>query len=130
MFKRFFINTSNFFVQAKCGSSSDAVAQRCFVKKVFLEISQNSQENNCARISFFPQVFNFIKKRTLAQVFSCEFYEISQNTFSYRTPPWLLLHPLRFLKFQDSNFSTQSIKLIWLVKICTQSFISNAILFA
>ena len=24
---------------------------------------------------------NFIKKETLAQVFSCEFYEISKNTF-------------------------------------------------
>ena len=30
---------------------------------------------------------NFIKKETLAQVFSCEFCEISKNTFSYRTPP-------------------------------------------
>ena len=29
-----------------------AVAQRCSVKKVFLEISQNSQENTCARVSF------------------------------------------------------------------------------
>ena len=29
---------------------------------------------------------NFIKKETLAQVFSCEFYEISKNTFFYRTP--------------------------------------------
>ena len=28
---------------------------------------------------------NFIKKETLAQVFSCEFCEISKNTFSYRT---------------------------------------------
>ena len=28
-----------------------------------------------------------LKKETLAQVFSCEFYEISKNTFSYRTPP-------------------------------------------
>ena len=27
-------------------------AQRCSVKKMFLEISQNSQENNFARISF------------------------------------------------------------------------------
>ena len=26
-----------------------------------------------------------IKKKTLAQVFSCEFCEISKNTFSYRT---------------------------------------------
>ena len=29
----------------------EAVAQRCPVKKVFLEISQNSQENTCARVS-------------------------------------------------------------------------------
>ena len=29
---------------------------------------------------------DFIKKETLAQVFSCEFYEISKNTFFYRTP--------------------------------------------
>ena len=28
---------------------------------------------------------NFIKKETLAQVFSCEFCEISKNIFSYRT---------------------------------------------
>ena len=36
--------------------SSEAVAQRCSVKKVFLEISQNSQENTCARASFFNKV--------------------------------------------------------------------------
>ena len=59
----------------------EAVIRRCSVKKVFLEILQNSQENNCARVSFF-----FIKKETLAQVFSCEFCEISKNTFYYRTP--------------------------------------------
>ena len=28
-----------------------------------------------------------MEKETLAQVFSCEFYEISYNIFSYRTPP-------------------------------------------
>ena len=31
----------------------EAVVQRCSVKNVFLEISQNSQENTCARVSFF-----------------------------------------------------------------------------
>ena len=31
-------------------------------------------------------VCNFTKKETLAQVFSCEFCEISKNTFYYRTP--------------------------------------------
>ena len=31
--------------------------------------------------------FNFIKKETLAQVFSCQFCEISKDTFVYRTHP-------------------------------------------
>ena len=30
---------------------------------------------------FLQQACNFIKKETLAQVFSCEFCEISKNTF-------------------------------------------------
>ena len=41
---------------------SITAVQRCSVKKVFLALSQNSQEN------------------------SCEFCEISKNIFSYRTP--------------------------------------------
>ena len=32
-------------------------------------------------------LFSFVKKETLAQVFSCEFCEIPKNTFSYRIPP-------------------------------------------
>ena len=46
-------------------------------RKVFLEISQNSQGNTCAGVSFLT--CNLIKKETLAQVFSCEFCEISKN---------------------------------------------------
>ena len=64
----------------------EAVAQRCSVKKVFLEILQNSQENTCARVSIFIKLQAFIKIEALAQVFSCEFCEISKNTFSYRMP--------------------------------------------
>ena len=71
--------------------SPEAVVKRCSVKKVFLEISQNSLENICARVSFLiklqAEAGNFIKKETLAQVFSYEFCEFSKNTFSYRTPP-------------------------------------------
>ena len=48
---------------------------------VFSEILQNSQENTCARDSFL----------TLAQVFSCEFYKISKNTFLQNTTGRLLL---------------------------------------
>ena len=38
-------------------------------------------------INITTQVCNFIKKESLAQVFSCEFCKISKNTFPYRTPP-------------------------------------------
>ena len=49
---------------------------------MFLKISQNSQENTCARVSFLQsEVCNFITKDTLAQVFSCEFCEIFKNIF-------------------------------------------------
>ena len=50
--------------------------RRCSVKKLFLEISQNSQENTCAQV---------------AQVFSCEFCEISKNKFFPELLRWLLL---------------------------------------
>ena len=63
----------------------EAVVQRCSVKKVFLEISQSSQENPCARASFLiklqAEACNFITKETLTQVFSREFCKISKNTF-------------------------------------------------
>ena len=44
----------------------EEVVQRCSVKMVFLKISQNQQENTCARGSFS------LKKEIVAQVFSCE----------------------------------------------------------
>ena len=49
--------------------------------EVFLKISQNSQENTCARVSVLIklQACNFIKKETLVQLFSCEFCEIFKN---------------------------------------------------
>ena len=37
----------------KLDKKTEAVARRCSVKKVFWEISQNSQESTCARVSFF-----------------------------------------------------------------------------
>ena len=43
---------------------------------------QSSLFNKVAGLS--PETL--FKKETLAQVFSCEFCEISTNTFSYRTP--------------------------------------------
>ena len=64
-------------------------ATEVFCKKMFLEISQNSLENICTRASFLiklqAEACNFTKKETLAQVFSCEFYKISRNTFLQNT---------------------------------------------
>ena len=51
--------------------NAEAIAQRYSVKKAFLEISQNSQENTCARVP----------KRDTAKVISREFCEIFKNTF-------------------------------------------------
>ena len=51
---------------------------------MFLQISFNSQEKTCARVSFLIKLQalgSFIKKDTLPQVFSCEFCEICKNSF-------------------------------------------------
>ena len=54
-------------------------------KKVFLKISQFSQKNTCITVSYLifqlPQARNFIKKETLAEVFSCEYFEILKSIF-------------------------------------------------
>ena len=62
---------------------------------MFLEISQNSQENTCAR--------DFIKKETLVEVLSYEFRKISENTFFTEHLRWLLLN-------QSLNFAENYMK--------------------
>ena len=65
--------------------------------KVFLEISQNSQENTCAMAAFLIKLQasalrpKALLKKTLAQVFSCEFREISKSNFLQNTSRRLLL---------------------------------------
>ena len=59
----------------------EAVIRGVLLKKVFLEISQNSQENSCARVSFLiklqASISNFFQKQTLVQLFSFELCGIS-----------------------------------------------------
>ena len=83
---------------------------------VVLEISQNSQENTCARVSFL------IKLQTLAQVFSCEFCEISKNTFSYRTPPVTVSDIITYQlhHYLSSWFSTFEPSIFWQLPYCSQ----------
>ena len=69
--------------RAKNSCLKEAVVQRCSVKKMFLEIWQNSQKNTFSRV--WAEAYNFIKKEALTQVFSCEFCDISKDTFLCRT---------------------------------------------
>ena len=90
-------------IKSSCGNSFRSSHQRCSVKKVFLEISQNSQESTCARVSFLIKLLFFLKKETLAQVFSCEFYEISKNTF-FTEHLWTTSSVLYLFQMILSNF--------------------------
>ena len=54
----------------------------CFVKKGILRnFAKFTKKHLCLRPAPVPEACNLIKKEPLAKVFSCEFWEISQNTF-------------------------------------------------
>ena len=59
--------------------------QRRSMKKVFLEISQNSQENTCARVSFL------LKKRPWHRCFLVNFAKFARTPFLQNTSGRLLL---------------------------------------
>ena len=75
--------------------TTEAATRNVLYRKVFLEILRNSQENTLVRVSFLiklqASVCDFIKNKTLAQVFFCEFCEVSKNTF-FTEHLWLLLY--------------------------------------
>ena len=55
--------------------------RRCYVRKgVLRNFAKFTGKNQCQSL-FFNKAAGFIKRETLAQVFSCEFCEISKNTF-------------------------------------------------
>ena len=94
-------------------AAAQAVIQRCSAKKVFLEISQNSQENTYARVSFLIKTF-FIKKDPLAQVLFCKFCDIWKNTFPHRNLWWLFLsyEEIQYVKLNQMFFRHQEIRLM------------------
>ena len=57
----------------------------CSIKKVFLNISQISQEKTCPKAYFLiklpPEDCNFTEKETLTGVFFCQYWEIFKNIF-------------------------------------------------
>ena len=67
------------FVWIYLGSSHP----EAFCKKVLLEYCKTHRKTPVSESHFL----NFIQKETLVQVFFCEFCEIFQKSFSYRTLP-------------------------------------------
>ena len=93
----------------------EGVAQTCSVKKLFLEISQNSQENICTRVSFS------IKKRLCHRCFPVNFEKFLRTSFFIEHLCSLLLKNLwniicwsQFLKLNFiKDFKSSFNSLLW-----------------
>ena len=73
----------------------EAVAKRCSVKKIFLEISQNLQKNICARASFLimlqASALQLYLKRLWHRCFLVNFVKFLRTPFHTKHLWWLLL---------------------------------------
>ena len=81
--------------------------QRYSIKKVFLKVSQNSQENICVRVSFFNNnLLNLLKNSLWHRCFFSEFCEIHRKApFLQNTSGWLLLKNSFWIYYQKMRFS-------------------------
>ena len=72
-----------------------ADAHTCSAKKVFLEISQNSQENTCARVSFLIKLqaapATLLKKKLWHRCFPVNLAKFLRTPFFTEHLWWLLL---------------------------------------
>ena len=63
----------------------EAVAQRCSLRKLFLEISQNYEENTCTRVSFLIKLqavpATLLKKRLCHRCFPVNFAKFLRTRF-------------------------------------------------
>ena len=92
------VNTTNF--KNKCSSNIFRMESLCpsvwfrssrpevFCKKMFLKISQSSQENTCARVSF---LITLLKKRLWHRCFPVNFVKFLRTPFLTELLRWLLL---------------------------------------
>ena len=93
------------------------VCQRLFFNKV-----ADLRPATLLKKSLWPKVCNFIKKESLPQVFSCEFCEISRNTFFTEHLRRLLL---KFQNFWEHLFGKSSANscfcIVWVHCVCPVS---------
>ena len=100
----------NFRIKTVC---LEAVSRRCSVKKVFLKISQNSQKNTCARVSFLIKLqaiagvlrrsATLLKKRLWHRCFPVNFAKFSRTPF-FRKQAASIYFFLHFLYISSIHF--------------------------
>ena len=78
--------------------NAEGVIWRCSVKKVFLEILQNSRESTCARVSFL------LKKRLCHKCFPVNFSKFVRTPFLMEHL-WWLLRLLVITKYSQQVFT-------------------------
>ena len=83
----------------------EEVAERCSVKKVFLETLQNLQENTCARISFLIKFrpATLLKKRLWHRCFRLNFAKFLRTPFLTEYLWSLLLHQEIYFSVRKTN---------------------------
>ena len=83
------------YIYSLCFRSSYRINRVALWKKVFLKISQNSQENTCVRVSFLIKLqalaCNYIKKKDWHRCFLSYFARLLREPFLQNTPGRLLL---------------------------------------
>ena len=79
----------------------EAVVRRCSVKKLFLEISQKSQENTCARVPF-------LIKRLWHRSFPVNFAKLSRTPFFIEQLWCLLLLKLTAVNYHGPKYVFES----------------------
>ena len=95
-----------------------------YKKSVFLKISQNSQENTCARVCSRFQPATLLKKRLWHRCFPVNFAKLLRTLF-YRTPPVAAsVHCTLHCKIARSNGSGVSVKNL-LLKMSTATLLKK-----
>ena len=106
-----------------CSSKkTEAVVRKCFVKKVFLEILQNSQETTCAKV-FSNKVTSLkpatlLKKRIWHRCFPVNFRKFLETPFLYSTSGGCLWKKM-FLEISQNSEENTCDRVSVLIKLQT-----------
>ena len=90
--------------------------QSCSVKKVLLEMLQNSQENTCARVSFFNKVAG-LRHVTLSK--KRLWHRCSPVNFAkFLTTPYFLTEHLQWLLLEDWTVLKECFAIDYSLSVC------------